>query len=130
MLLWQAGEVSRMLSAAGEAQKTLFQDLAAWASSENRALSDVSACVAELTSLYAGTQVQLASAYKAFRKDISLILEGETRCDAAQKKLQEAEHKRLKLRRQVRGCDLYRENLSYLYWPTLVCLSLCTEFQN
>lgn len=101
VLLWQAREAQSALLAAAAAQKTLFSDFAAWASTENRALSDVCGCVQELSSLYTAALAQLAIAYKAFRKEIGLILEGERRCDSGQRKLNDAEAKRIKLRRQV-----------------------------
>lgn len=101
MLLWQAREAQSTLLAAAAAQKTLFTDIAAWASSENRALSDVCSCASELSTLYSGALTQLALAFKSFRKEMSLVLEGEKRCDATQKRLQDAESKRIKLRRQV-----------------------------
>lgn len=101
MLLWQAREAQSTLLAAAAAQKTLFNDIAAWASSENRALSDVCSCASELSSLYGGALTQLALAFKSFRKEVSLVLEGEKRCDVNQKRLQDAEQKRIKLRRQV-----------------------------
>ncbi|CAG7837619.1 unnamed protein product [Allacma fusca] len=101
VMIWQAREAQSALLAAATAQKTLFSDIASWASQENRALSDVCSSASELSSLYSGVQVQIALAYKSFRKDMMLILEGEKRCDGAQRKLQEAEEKRLKLRRQV-----------------------------
>lgn len=101
MLLWQAREAQTTLLAAASAQKTLFSDIAAWASSENRALSDVCSSASELSALYSGALAQLALAFKSFRKEMSLVLEGEKRCDQSQKKLQDAEQKRIKLRRQV-----------------------------
>lgn len=87
--------------AAAAAQKTLFSDIAAWASSENRALNDVCSSASELSSLYNGVLKQLAHSFKSFRKEMNLVLEGEERCDSLQKRLQEAEQSRIKLRRQV-----------------------------
>lgn len=87
--------------AAAFTQKTLFNDIAAWASTENRALSDVCSNIAELSSLYTSALAHLALAYKSFRKEMGLVLEGERRCDLIQRKLHEAEEKRIKLRRQV-----------------------------
>ncbi|CAL8117513.1 unnamed protein product [Orchesella dallaii] len=101
MLLWQAREAQSTLLAAASAQKTLFSDIAAWASTENRALNDVCSCASELSTLYSGALSHLAYAFKTFRKEVSLVLEGEKRCDLAQKRLQDAEQKRIKLRRQV-----------------------------
>ena len=101
VILWQAREAQTALLAAAAAQKMLFDDIAAWAAHENRALSDVCSSASELSALYAAAQAQIAWAYKSLRKDMNLILEGEKRCDTAQKKLQEADEKRQKLRRQV-----------------------------
>jgi hypothetical protein len=101
VLIWQAHEAQSALQAAATAQKVLFNDMAAWASSENRALSDVCSCASELTSLYTAAMNQLAYAFKSLKKEMSLILEGERRCDAVQRKLHDAENKRIKLRREV-----------------------------
>jgi len=101
VLIWQAQEAQSAMKAAASAQKILFNDIAAWASTENRALSDVCSCASELTSLYTSAMTQLAYAFKALKKEMTLILEGERRCDAVQKKLHDAENKRIKLRREV-----------------------------
>jgi hypothetical protein len=101
VLLWQARESQSALMAAAAAQKNLFADIVSWASTENRGLRDVCTCVTELSSVYTSALAQLALAYKSFRKEMGLILEGERRCDSVQRKLAEAEGKRVKLRRQV-----------------------------
>jgi hypothetical protein len=124
VLLWQSKETQRALSAAAAAQVTLYSDVASWAASENRALRDVCSHASELNELAAAAQVQLAFAYKSFRKDMGMVLEGEKRHDAAQKLFQEAEKKRVKLKKQVRirvVCVSSRTSrYSYKYtWVTL-----------
>jgi len=101
VLLWQARETERALQVSATAQKILFSDVAAWASAENLAISDVCSNFAELNALASAAQAQLAKTYKSFRKDMAMVLEAEKRADVARRKLQEAEVKRHKARRLV-----------------------------